>query len=115
MNVERAELQPTITKYKAEEDGIALVFMHVHHKHTIVPQHSHSYSHLTAILSGRVRVMLDGEEKGEYSAPSFLRIPARTKHLFVTLEDDTVIECIHNVSRSGDIEITEEHQIVGDS
>jgi hypothetical protein len=39
-------------------------------------------------------------------------ILANRPHTFLTLEDNTVILCIHNVSRTGDIEVTRENNMV---
>jgi hypothetical protein len=36
------------------------------------------------------------------------------KHTFESLEDDTILYCIHNLMRSEIVELLEEHQIVGD-
>lgn len=113
MRLIAAAKQPNVTKIRAEADGIELRHIHVEKAGTIIPQHSHNFPHLTVIASGAVRVELDGKVKGSYDAPSVIMIGAGTKHLFITLVDDTVIECIHNISRTGVIEIREEHQIVG--
>lgn len=101
----RAPHQPIITKMRAEADGIEVWHNRIHKAGTILPQHSHCFPHLTVIAQGSVRVILDNEVKGEFAAPSCLIIPAGQAHTFVTLEDNTVLECIHNVTRTGKIEI----------
>lgn len=115
MRFGKLDQQPTVTKFRAEADGIEVRHIHVHKAGTAVPQHSHKFPHLTVIAAGGIRAVLDGEHKGDFFAPSALNIPAGTKHLFLTLADNTVIECVHNVSRSGEIEVQEEHQLhIGD-
>jgi hypothetical protein len=115
MQYVKLDRQPDVTKFRAEADGIEVWHTHIHKAGTIVPQHAHKFPHLTVLSAGAVRVELDGEVKGQYAAPWAIYIAAGTKHLFTTLADDTVIDCIHNVSRRGHIELAEEHQIVGDS
>lgn len=79
---------------------------------TFVPQHSHNYDHTSMLAVGSVRAWVDGVLKGDFQAPTGILIEAGTKHTFMALEDNTVLYCIHNVSRTGLIEIDEEHQIV---
>ena len=110
----RAAEQAAVTKFRSEADGIEVWHNHVPRAGTILPQHSHPFPHLTVMPCGAVRLELDGELIGEFAAPWSRVIPAGTKHLFTTLVDDTVIECIHNVSRTGKIEILERHDLVGE-
>src|SRR6266851_6234816 len=112
MKFVRLDQQPTVTKFRAAADGIEVWHTLVHKAGTIIPQHSHQHPHLTVFAAGGARVELDGEFVGEYWAPSALYIPAGTKHLFTTLADNTAIDCVLNVSRTGQIEVAEEHQIV---
>ena len=105
--------QPNVTKIRAEADGIELRHIHIEKAGTVIPQHSHKFSHMTVVACGAIRVELNGVVKGDFVSPSVIDIPAGTKHLFTTLVDDTVIECIHNISRTGEIEIAEEHQLIG--
>lgn len=104
--------QPGVAKFRAEEDGVEVRHLHVYRSGTYIPQHAHKHSHLTVVAFGSVRVWLDGAHRGDYAAPAAIDIPAGTKHLFLTLAPDTVLECIHNVSRTREIEVQEEHEIV---
>lgn len=94
-------------------DGVFVKQMHIKKAGSFVPQHSHTYDHLSMLAKGAVKVTVDGKLIGEFHAPAGINIAANTKHLFQTLKDDTIIYCIHNVSRMGEVEIHEEHQIVG--
>lgn len=107
-----AAKQPTEVRFEMA-DGIAVVMTTAPDKGTILPQHSHKYPHISVIASGSVGVWKDGAHMGEFAAKSHIVIEANAMHMFVTRSDDTTILCIHNVSRHGDIEMIEEHQIVG--
>jgi quercetin dioxygenase-like cupin family protein len=76
---------------------------------TIIPQHAHLYDHTSMLARGRIRAWADGVELGDFEAPHPLYIPARVKHTFMSLENDTLIYCIH---RSTPV-IFAEHQILG--
>lgn len=80
---------------------------------TALPQHSHRYDHITQICNGGVRVFLDGKHLGDFYTGGLVKIPAGTKHLFVTTEDWTVLSCIHHdPTGEGAVDVIEEHQIV---
>lgn len=74
-----------------------------------VGQHAHEYGHTSLLARGRCRVIMEGDTEGteymegdtegtEYVAPAFIWVPAKIKHLFVSLEADTHVYCIHNMS-----------------
>lgn len=92
-------------------DGIAVVQHAFRHAGSVVPQHSHSWDHLSTIVHGGVRVWADGEFQGECHAPDSIVIKAGIKHTFQTLEDNTILHCTHNISRTGVVEIESEHQL----
>jgi len=95
-------------------DGVFVKQMVVRKAGTFIPQHSHCYDHSTLIATGRVSIWIDGEPTGNYSAPYMLVIKRGTKHLFETLEDNTTLYCIHNLSHSGAVEVMEQHELTGD-
>jgi quercetin dioxygenase-like cupin family protein len=74
---------------------------------TALPQHSHAYDHVSVIVRGAVRLFRDQVHIGDFRAPWAVLIPAHTKHLFVTLADDTAILCVHD----GEMEFDEEHEL----
>lgn len=80
---------------------------------TVIPQHSHSYDHVTTIMQGSVRVWCDDGPGCDYAAPAAIRIPAHTKHVFVTTEPETSLACIHNADRLEDDEpaVAEQHHL----
>ena len=80
---------------------------------TIIPQHSHVYPHMTMLVKGSMTVWEDDVLVGNRIAPDGIYIKPGVKHAFKTLEDDTIFYCIHNVSRTGKVEIKEEHHLVG--
>lgn len=91
-------------------DGVYIRQIVVKKKDSLIPQHAHAYDHMTMLVKGSIRVWEDGKEIGERVAPTGVYIKAGVKHSFQTLEDDTVLYCIHNTSRTGAVEIQEEHQ-----
>lgn len=102
--------QPIETKFEMV-DGIACVMMAIQRAGTYVPQHSHEYAHISALVSGSIEVWKDGVNLGTFVAPHQLVIEAHAKHLFLAIDDNTTILCIHNASRSGEIEIAEKHNL----
>lgn len=77
----------------------------------IVPQHSHEYDHSTFIATGAVLAWSDGDYLGHFEAPCSIFIKAHSKHTFKTTKDDTLILCIHNISRTGLVDIHELHEL----
>ncbi len=76
-------------------DGIFIKQIWVRNSRTFVPQHVHAYDHTTMIARGSVYVWTDGKLDRRYEAPTGLLIKAGIAHTFLTLEDDTVLYCIH--------------------
>jgi hypothetical protein len=77
----------------------------------IVPQHSHDHDHSSFIATGGVLAWADSEFLGAFEAPCSIFIKAHVKHTFKTTKDNTLILCIHNVSRTGLIDIHELHEV----
>jgi len=102
------ELVDTIEFYSC--DGVFAKLMGLKKRGTAVPQHAHTYDHMTLLAHGAVSVWKNGVYSGEFHAPACINIEAKIKHAFVSVEDDTVLYCIHNVSRSGEVEIHEHHE-----
>lgn len=103
--------QPT-TVYFEMVDDIAVVSTTIHKAGTYIPQHAHKHAHLSVIAAGRVAVWKNGELFGCFGTGRQIVIDADVKHMFQALVDETVVLCVHNVSRTGAIEITEKHEIV---
>jgi hypothetical protein len=85
--MKRAPNQPTsaLTMY----GGIYALTWTVRDAGTICPQHQHTFDHLSAIMQGAVQVDADGVDLGEFRAPAFVKIAARTRHTFTTTEPET--------------------------
>lgn len=111
--LEASKNQPSVVEVFTS-DGVGTMQIEVPDAGSLIPQHSHEYEHITLIAKGSIRAWKDGEYLGEFNAPSRIIVPAHSKHTFETLVDDVLLYCIHNVERSGKIEIAEEHQIVGE-
>lgn len=82
---------------------------------TLIPQHAHRYDHLSYLAAGSIRVWQDDVLQGDYLAPAAIRIPANTKHRFLTLEPWTLVLCIHAVGAAEAVDendlITAEHHL----
>lgn len=80
---------------------------------TLVPQHTHTWDHLSMLAIGKVRVWKDGKYDGDYTAPMAIMIKAGVAHKFLSLVDNTIIYCIHNIAHSGSIDVLKENEIEG--
>ena len=94
-------------------DGLFVKTIAIKHKHTLVPQHSHTYDHLSMLAVGSIRIWKDGSCLGDFIAPHGIVIEKLTKHTFLSLEDNTLIYCIHNLRDAEAVSIDDEHQLEG--
>lgn len=81
---------------------------------TVIGQHSHTYAHASQIASGSARFWKDGEYLCDVTAPHSVEVEAHAKHTILTLEPNTVLNCIHCVSTAdaaASIDEIEEHLI----
>jgi quercetin dioxygenase-like cupin family protein len=78
-------------------DGIAVKQMHFVQKGYVAAQHVHEYDHYTFLAKGSLRAWVDGEHVGDFVAPTPIFIGRGREHIFVSLEDDTVAYCVHNL------------------
>jgi quercetin dioxygenase-like cupin family protein len=78
---------------------------------TYIPQHSHSYEHLSVVAAGSVRVWRDEVLLGDYTAPAGIVIAAEAKHMFLALEPNTAVLCVHRVDDDGEPVIHAEHHL----
>ena len=92
-------------------DGVFIKQMLLKDAGMLVPQHSHAYDHTSMLAVGSVRVWVEGKYEGDFTAPTPLFIKAKHKHTFQSLVPNTLIYCIHNVGRTGRVQIHAEHQI----
>jgi len=79
---------------------------------TVIPQHAHSYDHVTLLAVGRMAVWADDAPLGEFTGPTGILIRAQVKHRMQTLTDGVVFACIHALHGTDDVEIHEEHHLV---
>jgi hypothetical protein len=112
--MKRSEHQPERTM--ALYGGVYALLWAVPDAGTICPAHAHVYDHMTLVQRGAVHVLADGVDMGVFRAPAFLKIAARTKHTFTTLEPDTAFVCLHAVGAAESIDdddlIHERHDLV---
>ncbi len=62
--------------------------------------HSHCFDHLSLLAKGKVLCIVNDKET-EFCAPAMIFIKKDTMHEFVSLENDSLIYCIHAI-RNGD-------------
>lgn len=58
------------------------------------PGHKHHFDHVSLLVSGRVRVTVDGYEPKEFSAPTFVVIKKEHNHKFEALTDNVLWYCV---------------------
>lgn len=92
-------------------DGVFIKQMYLEKVGTLIPQHAHRYPHTTMLARGKMRIWKEGVLLGDFEAPFPIYIEARVKHTLMSLEDNTLAYCIHNSSRTGTVEVHEEHQL----
>jgi len=62
--------------------------------------HKHTFDHQTLLAKGSVKIKVNGQET-DFVAPHIIFIGAGHEHEMVSLEDDTIVFCIHAL-RDGD-------------
>ena len=102
--------QPPVWEHTSV-DGVFIKQMFLKDAGTLVPQHSHTFDHTSMLAVGSVRVWVEDQFQGDFKAPTPLFIAAKRKHTFQSLEPNTIIYCIHNVGRTGRVQIHAEHQL----
>lgn len=110
-HVEPLVEQPPVVEFHTA-DGLFIKQMYVAKAGTLIPQHSHAWDHTSMLARGSVRVWVGGVIKGEHVAPTGIFIEAGVKHLFQTLEDETIVYCIHNLHGEDAVRVLAEHQLV---
>lgn len=111
VEIVRAEQQPITTDLRMA-DGVFAKTMVIHKAGTLIPQHAHRYDHVSVLVRGSVRLWRDGVLYGDAVAPVGITIEAEVKHLFQSLEDDTIVLCVHDIRDGEGVEIAEEHHLV---
>lgn len=56
--------------------------------------HQHAFDHVSLLVSGRVRVEVEGVEPKEFSAPTFIVVRKDKNHKFIALEDNVCWYCV---------------------
>jgi len=103
--------QPPIVEW-VMADGVFIKQMWMKKKGFMVPQHAHAYDHASMLAKGSVSLFKDGAFVSNLFAPKPVMIEKGVKHAFLSLEDDTLIFCIHNLHGADAVRILEEHQII---
>lgn len=110
----KAPQQPIVTDLLFDDEWM-LKHFDVVGRNIFIPKHSHPYEHTTYLSAGALRVWLADDVAGpfqDHAAPALIRVPALTKHTFMTLTGKTVFTCMNRQSATGEVEIAAEHQLV---
>lgn len=92
-------------------DDVLTRVIYLSYKDFIVPQHVHTYAHHTLLACGSVRVFKDKHWWADYTAPKLITIDANVEHWFQSLEDNTVICCIHNTHGLNEASVVREGKL----
>lgn len=92
--------------------GLFVKQMRFAEANTYIPQHAHGSDHLSMLARGSVRVWEDGKYVGDRVAPTGIMIRAGVKHVFMSLQPETIIYCIHNIGDRDYPEITAKNHLV---
>lgn len=104
--------QPITTDLRMA-DGVFAKTMVLQKAGAFIAQHSHAYAHVSVLVRGSLRVWRDGELWGDCVAPIGLTIDAGVKHTFLSLVDDTIVLCVHDIADGEGVDILEEHHLPG--
>ena len=94
-------------------DGVFGKTIALSHAGLVVPQHSHVYPHVSVLVRGKIRAWAGDNLLGDFEAPVGITIAALVKHKFLTLTEDVIILCVHDIGTAENVEIAEEHQFEG--
>lgn len=64
--------------------------------------HSHQFDHQTLVAKGSIKVKANGKET-VFTAPHCVFIKAGVEHELTSLEEDTVVYCIHALRDGADV------------
>jgi mannose-6-phosphate isomerase-like protein (cupin superfamily) len=98
-----------ITQWNVAVDGIFIKQIQIPHQGTLLPQHTHTYDHHSMLAKGSVTVFVGDENLGEFVAPTPIFIRKGVRHSFISLEDDVIIYCIHNLHGQDEVDLIAEH------
>lgn len=74
---------------------------------TYIPQHSHDHDHATLVAAGRARLWVDEQHQGDFEAGRAIEIRAGRKHLFLALEPNTRLVCVHDIASAESVKARE--------
>ena len=77
----------------------------------LVPQHAHSFPHVSVLVKGKIRVWCADVFVADYEAPIGILIKAHVKHTFMALTPAIVL-CVHDIESAETVAIDEEHQFL---
>jgi len=74
-------------------------------KEQVYEGHKHSHDHVSLLISGSVKVEVEGYEPKIFKAPTYIIIRAEYEHKITALEDNTLWWCLHAMrTEEGEVE-----------
>jgi quercetin dioxygenase-like cupin family protein len=104
--------QPTIQIGCAS--NIYIRMMHFHSAGDVEEGHAHQFDHISFLSKGRMQVEVEGIVK-EFAAPHMILIAKNKHHRMTSLEDDTIMSCIHALRENADGLVLDPDQIPYDA
>lgn len=95
----RLDFQPVLQPEDIQfyfEDGVFVKQLSLERVGYCIPGHKHEFSHTSMLAKGSVRMWRDGQFVGDFHAPTGIKVDAGAFHMFMALEDNTLLFCIHN-------------------
>lgn len=111
MNLVRLPDQPDVSHHT--EDGVYIKQIHFPKAGIVMGQHSHAHGHAFMVAVGELRIWVDGVQAGDYKQGQCLHIAAGRKHTMMSVVDNTLGYCIHNLHGKEEVEILEHAEFPG--
>lgn len=93
-------------------DGVFIKTLVLDRDGLLVPQHAHSFAHVSVLVRGKIRVWRGEAYVGVFAAPAGITIAAHVKHTFVSLTP-AIILCVHDIGQAEGVSIEAEHHLEG--
>ena len=70
------------------------------------PGHKHHFDHVTLLVTGKVKIEVEGHSEKEFQSPTFIVIKKEHKHKITALTDNVIYYCVFAL-RNLDGDVTE--------
>lgn len=76
------------------DNGICVRSIFLERAGSFIGQHSHEYGHTTFVANGSVAMWLNGEDQGDFHAPTLIPVAAGAEHTYQSLTNNVMLACI---------------------